>query len=181
MTILWVILAVVVALGAGLAIVLRRLLRPDTAGSASHSMADLLSSGRRAPETYRPMTRLFAEQDFAFLSGWPGSDGTLVRRLRRQRAGVLRLYLRELRADFQRLHGFARALVPTSADPEFAATVFQCALRFHALWALVALRCSLGWFVPLRAETTALVAAMDRLRETARLALAPPQAQRVIA
>jgi hypothetical protein len=164
-------LTILLALGAGTALVLRRLLRPAVSGAAPATPDAILAPGRSARESYRPMYRLFSAGDFSFLSGQPDLRG----RLRRQRVRVMRLYLRQLRVDFEELYALARALVPTSLDSSFASHITLQALRFHGLMLAVEMRCAVGWFLPVQVGTGGLVEALDRLREAARVSLLAPQ------
>lgn len=168
------ILAVVLALGAILGLTLWRLLRP--AGSDLHSapLDEILAPRRGAREIYRPMTRLFAEEDFALVSALARRPG-LAKRLRRHRVRVLSLYLKQLRGDFQRVYALARLLAPHSLDPDFATQTLLQGLRFATLFLALQVCCALGWPAPLRIETAGLVTALDRLREGARLSLLASQ------
>lgn len=174
MTTLWLLLSLVAAIAVGFGIVLRRLHRtpvgtlfPDFEDDVDNGV---LSPGRFSPETYRPMSRLFAGEDFTFLAG---SAPQMVPRLRRCRRRVLRLYLRELRADFARVYAICRMLAPTSSDPHFATRITQQALSFYGLLLIVEMRCALGWFLPVRVDTAELVNAFDVLRQAAQASLAP--------
>ena len=174
---LWLILALILALGVGFGCMVARMLRPTGADPTSTALLEWLTPGRSAVEVYRPMTRLFAEEDFAVLTSLHERGRKLRTRLRRQRVRVLRLYLRELRADFRRIHGLARSLAPASRDPDFAYRITLQALRFHGLCALTEVRCSLGWLAPVRIDASGLLGSLDRVREAARLSLAAVQPQ----
>ena len=164
MTMFLLLLGFVAAIGLGVSLTLRRLYRPSIQGVPS--VEELTTRPPR--ETYRPMSRLFAEEDFAFLSGQgPG----IIKRLRRQRREVLRLYLRELRADFQRLYALCRILAPKSQDPNFAPLITQQALSFYGLFLILQVRCALGWYLHVRVDTVDLVTAFDRLAQAARATL----------
>ena len=95
MTTLFLLLGFLVAVGAGLGLTLRHLFRVRPEGILANPAGDLLTGS--ALETYQPMSRLFAEEDFTFVSGL---DPGLRKRLRRSRRQVMRSYLRELRVDF---------------------------------------------------------------------------------
>ena len=172
MTTLWMLLGLVAAIALGFAVALRRLYRLRAGTRPPGFENDVLSRGRSARATYRPMGRLFAEQDFAFLSGYAPQ---MLPRLRRHRRRVLRLYLRELRTDFARVYAFCRILAPKSGDPQFATRVTQQALSFYGLLLIVELRCALGWFLPVRVDTADLVNAFDLLRQAAQAASLAPQ------
>lgn len=167
MTLLLLLGFVVAVVLAGV-VTLWRLHRVTHEGITPAVEAQILSPSRSVLETYQPMGRLFAEEDFRFLSG---SRPDLVKRLRRQRRQVLRLYLRELRADFERVYAFCRSLAPKSTDPNFAALITQQALSFYGLFLVLHVRCTLGWFMHVRIDTVDLVGAFDRLRQAAQATL----------
>jgi hypothetical protein len=174
MTTLWMILAIVLALGAILGVTLWRLLSPAGADLHSTRLDEILAPRRGARDIYRPMTRLFAEEDFALVSALARRPG-LAKQLRRHRVRVLSLYLKQLRGDFQRIYGLARLLAPHSHDPDFATQTLLQGLRFGALFLALRVSCALGWPAPLRIESAGLVGSLDRLREGARLSLLASQ------
>ena len=65
-------------------------------------------------ERYRPMERLLAAEDLAFLESQPGYSAEIGKRWKRERRGIFRLYLAELKRDFRRLHAQARRLAAGS-------------------------------------------------------------------
>src|SRR5215469_12849809 len=77
--------------------------RPDSQASAEFSMA-----------RYEPMIRLLADEDLQFLR--KRACGKIAARWDRVRRRVFRQYLRDLSADFHRLHAQARALVSESPE-----------------------------------------------------------------
>ena len=169
---LWILIAIIAAVAAAFGIVLRRLYRSGPAGLSPNSEDEILTPTRSAAESYRPLTRLFAEEDLAFLTPF---GPQMQQRLHRQRRRVLHLYLRELRADFKRVYALCRTLAPGSSDPHFATRITQQALSFYGLFLVVEMRCALGWFLPVRVDTANLVNAFDRLRQ-AQVSLAPQPA-----
>jgi hypothetical protein len=176
MTMLMLLLGVILAVGLAAALTMRGLLRAT--GVMPLAEMEALAAGRSALEAYQPMGRLFAPEDFAFVTEHPGASPALSRQLRRQRARVLRLYLRDLRGDFDRLYAFCRLLAPQSQDPSFASLITQQALSFYGLWMVLQVRCSVGWFLHVRVDTVDLVGSLERLREAARavaMSLAPQQ------
>jgi hypothetical protein len=178
MVTLLLLLSFVLAIGLGAAITLRRLHRVGSEANSPRLDALVLSPTRSALETYQPMSRLFAEEDFHFLAR---SRPDLVKRLRRQRQQVLRLYLKELRADFERVYAFCRRLAPKSENPNFAALITQQALSFYGLFLVLQVRCTLGWFLHVRVDTTDLVSSFDRLRQAAQATLSAMAPQAVMA
>jgi hypothetical protein len=177
MNTLLLILSIVAVLSAGAAIVLRQLRRIGPEGLRADFVSQLLAPANRSVvETYQPMTRLFSEEDFAFLAeAGPG----LLQRLRRQRRQVMRLYLGELRADFAQVYAFCRMLAQKSADPNFATLITQQAFSFYSLLLVLHVRCTLGWFLHVRVDMVDVVGAFERLRQAAQAAaaaMAPQQA-----
>jgi hypothetical protein len=166
MTMLLLLLAVILVVGIAAALTMRGLLRAT--GVMPQAEMEALASGRSALESYQPMGRLFAPEDFAFVEAQPGASPVMLKQLRRQRARVMRLYLHDLRGDFARLYAFCRLLAPQSQDPRFAALITQQALSFYGLWMILQVRCSVGWFLHVRVDTVDLVGSLERLRAAAR-------------
>jgi len=71
---------------------------------------------------YQPMEYLLSEEDFAFLASQPGYKPDIGARWKRERRRIFRLYLDELKRDFQRLHAEARVMA-ANADAESAELV----------------------------------------------------------
>src|SRR5258708_2592193 len=99
--------------------------------------ARLDAAGCDSPEValtrYSVLARLTGEKDEQFLRTLPGSSAETVKRLRRERRAILRLYLRELAADFHRLHRAARQMV-SAAPQEHAALVGLLAWQQLTFW-----------------------------------------------
>lgn len=177
MTMPLLLLAFVAVAGAGLAVSLWRLFNPRQAGSMPAGLGEILAATRSPLETYQPLSRLFAEEDFTFLAAERGAPPGAAKLLRRSRCTVLRLYLRQMRAEFRQLHLLCRVLAPQAADPDFATRVARQALAFHGLMLVLEVRCALGWVLPVRVDAGKLVAALDQLRQAARASLAVPTPQ----
>jgi hypothetical protein len=171
MTVLVLLLALILIVGLAGAALLWRLLRTRPSLEGPQVALEALASKRSAVETYQPMSRLFAEEDFAFVSAPPRTRPGAAKRLRRQRGKILRLYLRELRSDFEHLYTVCRLLAPQSSDPNFAPLITQQALAFYGLWMVLQVRCSLGWFLHVRVDTVDLVSSFERLRQAAQATL----------
>ena len=169
MTILSLLLLFVAAVAVGLGAALWRIFRPGPQTLSPEFLAVLLQPRRSVLDVYRPMNRLFADEDFRFISS---VQPQMLRRLRRQRARVLRLYLRDLQAAFARVHALCRSLAPKSQDPNFAVLTSRQALTFYSLLAVLRLRCALGWYLHVRVDTVDLVHALDRLTQAAQATLA---------
>ena len=165
---LWLALGFIFFAVVTLGVILWRLGRTADDGAPMPVWADQAP----AEETYRPMARLFAEQDREFLRSQQGRTLGMERRFRLYRRRVLSLYLRQLRGDFHQLWRFCRHLVPTSKDPLLGSVVFRQLLIFYGLYTVLRLRCLLGAFVYVRADTVDLVSSMGKLQQEARRVLA---------
>jgi hypothetical protein len=69
-----------------------------------------------SPARYRVLERLASDDDARFLATVPGYRPEMAARLRRERRQICRMYLRELAADFRKLHRAARRLVATAPE-----------------------------------------------------------------
>jgi len=76
---------------------------PDGDASANFSL-----------DRYQPMAVLLADDDLTFLQAQPGYRAAMGARWKRDRRQLFRLYLRELKNDFRRLHAQAREMVAQS-------------------------------------------------------------------
>ena len=165
---LWLALGFIFFAVVTLGVILWRLGRTADDGAAMPIWANQTP----AEETYRPMARLFAEQDLEFLRSRQGRTWGMERRFRLYRRRVLSLYLHQLRGDFQQLWRFCRHLVPISKDPLLGSVVFRQFVIFHGLYTVLRLRCLLGAFVYVHADTVDLVSSMGQLQQEARRVLA---------
>jgi hypothetical protein len=123
-------------------------------------------------ERYQPMARLVAGEDADFLRR-NTSCPKIAGRWERSRRRVIRLYLKELAADFHRLHAKAQVLV-AEAPEQYAALVpilFRQQVAFWRTLAMIELRLALGGVnVPL-ASVKKLVGAIEAMqREISRVA-----------
>lgn len=84
-------------------------------------------------QRYRPMERLFSEDDGRFLAAQPGCSPRLLQRLRADRRRIFRRYLRCLSHDFNRLHTAARFLLLDSPEdrPDLVMALFRQRLMFR--------------------------------------------------
>jgi hypothetical protein len=123
---------------------------------------------------YRPMSRVFAAADFLFLTGW-GADRAMRRRLRRSRAEVMTLYLRQLRGDFQRVWALCRLLAPFSHDSNLSILLVRQFVLFHCLYFLLRLRCLTGWYGSAEGDIAILFRVLSQIRSKARKALQSSQ------
>jgi hypothetical protein len=65
-------------------------------------------------DRYQPMARLLADDDLLFLKSQPGYRPEIGACWQRERRRIVRIYLKELKSDFHRLHAQARELVAQS-------------------------------------------------------------------
>ena len=91
------------------------------------------------PEKYRGMDELLGGEGLAYLQSRRGFRPEMAARWRRERYQIFRMYLRELKHDFRRLHARARALVSLSdaASSSLVGVLMRQEVVF--LWALMAL------------------------------------------
>jgi len=153
------VLLLVTVLLAVLACAIWQLRHTDGEGAAYLNVAAL-----SPPEVYRPIGRLFAPEDAAFVSDLTGHSGPLKNRLRRTRGRIMRLYLRQIRSDFSTLLRLARVIAPYNANPDFAVLLARQCCVFYLLLSLARFRGLFGWtfLVPLHAS--ALVSTVEGLR-----------------
>lgn len=98
-------------------------------------------------DRYRPMERLLAGGDFAFVATQSGLPAATVRRMRKDRQRLFRRYLRNLVRDFNRIHACAVqcALSATVDRPELSGALVRQKLSFHV--AVCAMRVQLALHV----------------------------------
>jgi hypothetical protein len=170
MTTIWLLLGGILVIGIALALELLRLSRaPQTLHSASlwQELSD--------PSVYRPMARLFSEQDRQFVSSRHANRSSM-RRLRRARCEVMALYVRQMRCDFQRIWSLCRLLAPVSYDSELSVLLIRQFVIFHALCLVLQMRCLAGWYGRSGFEVNSLVRVLNHLRLCANSALRSSEA-----
>lgn len=167
---IFLLLGGILVIGLALAAELLRL------SGASQSL-DLLQWQRELsnPIVYRPMSRLFARQDFAFVASRFAGRG-MRRRLRRSRAAVMALYLRQMRTDFHEVWALCRLLAPLSHDSELSVLLLRQFVIFHGLYLVLRLRCLTGWYGSMDFDITRLVSVLNQIRSSAGKALQTSQA-----
>ena len=91
--------------------------------------------------SYRPMQRLLAGDDFAFLLSHPGQTRRAVQQLRRERRKIFRGYLRCLRRDFNLIcTGLQVLMMQSTYDrPDLAGLLISQKIRFQVNLMLVEL------------------------------------------
>jgi len=151
-----------------------RLLRDATTRTVENS-CDLDWLEEFSTARYRPMERLFSEEDFRFLRTQAGFEPGLERRLRRQRREIFRDYLRHLRRDFARLHRVARLLVLLSPEdrPDLAKDLVRLKLVFWCAMAAVEIRALLHYWNLRPVDVSALLSTTERTHDCLRQLITP--------
>jgi hypothetical protein len=159
--------AVVLAVLAAVAFVLlfRGLIARD-----KDAHADLEWSSEFSIAKYRPMERLFLEEDYDFLAAQPGFHPKIYRKLQAERRRVFRHYLRCLRRDFDRLSTAAKLLLLSAPSdrPDLATTLLRQRLTFAYAMATVELRLLLQGVGIGTVDVRRLVDAVEGMREQLR-------------
>jgi hypothetical protein len=126
-------LVLLILIGAGIAgvcVFLARLLSYRHAPSAD--IAEEFSAQR-----YEPMAHLMADDDLQFLAAQAGVDAQDIDEFKRERRQIFRMYLRELAADFERLHRRARELASVAPE-QHSELVTMLMGQQVAFWRLLA-------------------------------------------
>jgi hypothetical protein len=133
--------------------------------------AEEFSPGPYEPQRYEPLRRLLANEDREFVERHIRCPELAARWERSQRR-IVRMYLKDLAADFHCLHRNARALV-TQSPEEFADLIPLLARQQLVFWRTlvwIELRLTLGGKITPAIDPQNLVGAIDALRqELARL------------
>jgi hypothetical protein len=156
MTVVFIILFAIVLMGAGLARELLSMNRAAPSFLDGETIQDYLSR----PVNYQAMGRLFSEEDCRFVGGHAGA----MRRWTSQRRRAMRLYLKQLRADFQFSWSICRLLTPVSQDPDFATMLVKQWIQFHILYGVLNARCALGYGSSTDQQVQMLVRSLSTLR-----------------
>lgn len=126
------------------------------------------------PEKYRPLSHLLDRGETLFLQSQTRCGFRLVWNFRAERARICLRFLREIRADFERLQAVGQALVVANrCSPGFHEELFRQRVRFTLAWwrvraALPAWR--LGLVEP---EPAPLIEALERSAAAVKVAFAP--------
>lgn len=123
------------------------------------------ASGQRF---YKPIARLFADEDFEYLAG----HADLAGRLSSSRGVAMRLYLVELRRDFVEVWNVCRLLAPISTDSRFVSRLSQQYWSFHWAYVCVYAYCLVPSLARRPVMVDRLVSALARVRAEARELLA---------
>ncbi len=137
----------------------RRNAAPDVAWSNEFSISK-----------YRPMERLFLEEDYDFLAAQPGFHPRISRKLQAERRRVFRHYLRCLRRDFDRLSNTAKLLLihAPQDQPELARAIVRQRFLFSYAVAVVECRLVLQSVGLGTVDVRRLVDAVELMREQLR-------------
>ncbi len=123
-------------------------------------------------ERYQPMARLLSSEDAEFLRQ-NTSCPKIAARWERSRRRIVRLYLRELAADFHRLHAKARVLV-AEAPEQYAGLVpilFKQQFVFWRTLVMIEARLALGGLNVPQGSVEKLIGAIEEMqREISRVA-----------
>lgn len=137
--------------------------------SGTRRPADLpeLKKQYAGQDFYRPIERLFSDEDERFLT----SRGLLTperrKQLHRSRTKVMKLYLSQFRADFHEAWGVCRLLAPFSEDPDFGVTLVRQLVTFYKLYSQVQVRLWLHAYSPGDLGVSELVNSLRQVRQVA--------------
>lgn len=158
MSIVIILLALIVVAGLVLA---AELLRPNSAPKRLDP--SLLAADQSFYASYEPMRRLFSDADVEALRRSGRLD--LLPKLYQSRRRVMSLYLRRLRSDYQRLWSICRLLTPITEEEGFTSRLLRQYVRFHALFAMIELRCALGLSLNSNHEIERLTELLAQLKQ----------------
>jgi hypothetical protein len=115
---------------------------------------------------YAPMARLLSEEDVEFLRAQPGYTRAIERKFLSGRRQTLRLYLRQLNADFERLHARARVIAASlpAAESALLGSLMRQQIRFWYEITTIRLSLSLAWTGLRAADVSGLVNAVAAMQ-----------------
>jgi len=119
---------------------------------------------------YRPMERLFVEDDYDFLAAQPGFHPRISRKLQTERRRVFRHYLRCLRRDFDRLSTAAKMVLVHAAEdrPDLATTLLKQRMVFRYAMLVVEFRLTLQTLGIGKVDVRRLVSSLEAMRDQLR-------------
>ena len=125
---------------------------------------------------YAHMARLLNPADVAFLAAQPGMTPQDIAQFQRERRSIFRMYLRELAADFSRLHHQAREFAALSPDksPDLVHNLIQLQFRFWLAVASVEVQLALVGIGFGRVDARRLLDAVESLNAALTAATATP-------
>jgi len=170
------------AVTGGAAIILAILIR-ELGSPARGEVISTVWLSRFSVAKYRPMERLFSEEDYRFLAGQRGYSPRIARRLRRERIKVFRGYLRLLRSDYRKLEAaIALYMANSPVDrPDLAKALFKRRIHFTCALLAAEWRARLYGMGLTQSDTQRLVAALDDMRDHLRRQALVRQASRASA
>jgi hypothetical protein len=147
MTVVLVLLSIVLLIAVAIAWELLRLRRVEPAELDPDEIQRDLSK----LYLYEPMRRLLSDADFDFVARQKGLSPRWNRRFRVRRRGVIALYLRDIRRDFNRIWSVCRLLAPMNPDPNFSTRLLRQLVVFYGYYFVVQVCCVIGCYcyVPL--------------------------------
>jgi len=162
-TIVLMILAVLLVVAAVVGIELMRLF------SGTRQPADLpeLKKQYAGPDFYKPIERLFSEEDERFLSNRGMLTPERRKQLHRSRCKVMKLYLNQFRADFHEAWGVCRLLAPFSEDPDFGVNLVRQLVTFYRLYSTVQIQLLVHAYRPGDLGVSELVNSLRQIRRVA--------------
>jgi hypothetical protein len=115
---------------------------------------------------YSVLTRLAGDEDERFLRTLPGFKEEMLSRLRSERRVILRMYLRELTADFRRLHRAARLMVAAAPQEhaDLVGVLMRQQITFWRCLAGIESRLALKPLGLPRVDTSRLLQVVEALR-----------------
>jgi hypothetical protein len=118
-------------------------------------------------DSYRPIQRLLDESDYRFLESQPGYSPAIARELRSERKKICRIYLRQLRGDFQSLVRLGKLMmVQAAADrADLGSALWHLTLAFYWNLALVHASLALPGFARGADRVTGLLGSMESMYE----------------
>ncbi len=137
---------------------------------AEDAQTDLGWSSEFSITKYRPMERLFLEEDYDFLAAQPGFHPRIYGRLQAERRRVFRHYLRCLRKDFNRLSTAAKTLLLMAPQdrPDLARDILKARMMFSLALLGVEIRLMLQTAGLGTVDMRRLVGTMESMREQLR-------------
>jgi hypothetical protein len=162
-TIVLIILAVLLVVAAVVGIELMRLF------SGTRQPADLpeLKKQYAGQDFYRPIERLFSEDDERFLANRGMLTPERRKELQHSRRKVMKLYLRQFRSDFHEAWGVCRLLAPFSEDPDFGVNLIRQLVTFYRLYSTAQIHLTLHAYQPGDLAVNELVESLRRVRRVA--------------
>ncbi len=121
------------------------------------------------PERYSPVLRLLSPKDFEYIASLEGCDRGMRAEFRRNRVVLMRQYLREMAADFDRLQALGQLMVSAgTAGRDLREELFRQKVRFTAALWRIHLQ-TLGFQLGVsRVDASILVGSLDGLTASVR-------------